>query len=123
MARIPDLDGNAIDHDHPVMILNGPNAVGDIYIIAISTKFERPIPRLTILCPWHPQGRCETGLNQECVLKCAWHMRWNKRDLKEYLGEMPFEIVEQATDYALTAKAEQDKLARERSSAANRKLQ
>ncbi len=79
MARVPDDCGNPIDHDRPVMILNGPNRAGNINVIAISTKFDPPAGQLMIECPSAPGGHHATGLDQRCVLKCYWVVRLNRR--------------------------------------------
>lgn len=78
-ANIPDPDGDACDHPHPAMILSGPDCSGKLYLIGISSKFDRAEKRLMIKLPWAPSGHPITGLDRECVLKYGGlSLSWSK---------------------------------------------
>ena len=105
-ADIPDPDGQACATPHYCMVLRPPDDDGDLYLVGISTRFDRPIPRLMIELPWEAAGHPDTGLYEPCVLKCAWVVKFNESRILRRVGRMPSDIAEQAVDYAITAAEE-----------------
>jgi len=107
LAQIPDPDGNACVGPHPAMILQPPNASGNLWLLGITSEFSLPLERLTIELPWKVGGHPETGLWKRCVLKCWWFVPWRLENITCRLGKLGPDIVESATDYAITARNEQ----------------
>src|SRR5262249_24533091 len=102
-AKVPCPEGKEIDYDHTAMVLRPPDANGDLWLLVISSKFTRPIGRFMFEPPWAVGGHPETGLWQECVIKCHWAVPFNQRDITARLGRMPSESAEKAVEYAITA--------------------
>lgn len=102
LADLPDPSGAPCGHPHPAMILRGPSENGIVYLVAISTSFERPLGRLMIELPWAEGGHPDTGLSQPCVLKCFWVVRFDEKNILRRLGRLPSEIVSLAIDYVIT---------------------
>jgi hypothetical protein len=104
LADIPDPDGKPCGHAHPAMVLRGPGDDGGLWLIAISTSFDKPNRNeFWIECDWAPGGHPVTGLTQPCVLKCDWVVALNRSQLKDFLGEIPVDIALRASDLALRA--------------------
>lgn len=102
LANLPDPDGKPCSHEHPAMVLRGPGSDGGLWVIAISTKFDTPNRnRFWIECDWQDGGHPVTGLSRPCVLKCNWVVAINRRDVIDYLGQIPLDVAERASDLAL----------------------
>lgn len=84
------------------MVLRGPAADGGLWLIAISTQFDRPNANpYWIECDWATGGHPLTGLDRPCVLKCDWVVRFNRRNLIDFLGEIDQTKATRASDLAL----------------------
>lgn len=99
------------------MVLRPPDAVGDMWLLVISTKFTRPLAKFWMDVPWALGGHPETGLWQECVLKANWAVRMNQRDMTARIGRMPSDYAEKASEYAVTAALEKQRLEKAKAAA------
>jgi len=52
IADIPEPDGTPCDHEHTAMVFRPPDESGNLYLLAISTKFSRPVGRFMIEVPY-----------------------------------------------------------------------
>jgi hypothetical protein len=87
------------------MVLRGPGDDGGLWLIAISTVFDRPnTNKYWVECEWAPEGHPLTGLNRPCVLKCDWVVRFNRDKLIDYLGRLDDYTAKRARDLALDFK-------------------
>ena len=106
-AHIPGSGNQACVDPHPAMVLRGPDPLGDLWLIGISTQFEPG--RLVIELPWSPEGHPVTGLWKRCALRCDWIVPWNVRDIRRRLGIVPSDLAERAVEYVISSVEEKKK--------------
>ena len=109
IADIADPDGNPCDHEHTAMVLRPPDDAGNLYLLAISTKFTRPLSRFMIEVPFAEGGHPVTGLSRPCVLKCGWVVRFHAKNIRCRIGRIPAKYAELAVEYAISAVEEKRK--------------
>ena len=56
--------------------------------VAITGEFSEPLQADEVLLPWHPQGRCKSGLTKPCVAKCSWMRQLLLADVIEVKGHL-----------------------------------
>jgi len=103
IADIPDPEGKPCDHEHTAMVLRPPDEKGNLYLLAISSKFARPIGRLMIEVPWATGGHPVTGLSRPSVLKCGWVVPFHVDKIECRKGNIPSQYADLAVEYAITA--------------------
>lgn len=101
LADIPDDAGQPCGHPHTCMVLRSSGCDPSIYLVAISTKFEDPIPRHWLPMLSAPGGHPLTGLKLPCVLKCNWVVKFPAAAVLRRIGSVPPETFEMAVDIIL----------------------
>ncbi len=101
LAEIPDDAGRPCDHPHPCMVLRSSDCDPYIYLVAISTRFDDPPPKHWLPMLYAPGGHPITGLNQPCVLKCNWVVKFLATAVQRRIGIVPAPTYEAAVDIVL----------------------
>jgi hypothetical protein len=101
LADLAQPDGSPCGHPHPAMVLRGPGADGKLWLLAISTKFETPLNKWWLECPWEKNGHPETGLWLPCVVKCDWYVQFDRNEILRQLGRIPMDLASRAADLAV----------------------
>lgn len=78
------------------------DAATTVFFVAITTKDFLVPNGMGVPLPYHRDGKCNTGLTQECVAACHWIVEMPKSSLTEIVGHCPTfqleEVLERIAD-------------------------
>lgn len=60
-----------------------------VFAVAITTKADRVPPGMAVSLPYHREGKCKSGLTQECVAACHWIVEMPYSSLQTIVGHCP----------------------------------
>lgn len=75
----------------PLVIVSKSSEIvrtGSFYAVAITGEFSKPLQADEVPLPWHPHGRCKSGLTKESVAKCTWMRQLLLTDVIEVKGHL-----------------------------------
>jgi len=76
----------------PAVILTATDEISDdepIVVVAVSTRFDRPLPDNKIELPWHRDRHPVTGLRRRCVAVCDWLVEIRPSAIEDVAGTVP----------------------------------
>ncbi len=72
VVQVPDKNGVNPKDRFVVLVRDFDDADPLVYGVAVTGTFAFPLPPTSVRLPYHRQGRCKTGLTQDCIADCTW---------------------------------------------------
>ena len=82
-------DGNP--KPRPLVVISKTSEISQtsvFFAVAITGVFDEPLQDDEVLLPWHPSGKCKSGLVKPCIAKCSWLRQLLVTDVIEVKGHL-----------------------------------
>lgn len=89
VSQVSDKNGVNPKDRFIVLIRDYDEADPLVYGVAVTGTFDFPLPPTSVRLPYHRQGRCKTGLDQDCVADCTWIVVATPADIMKSSGFAP----------------------------------
>jgi mRNA-degrading endonuclease toxin of MazEF toxin-antitoxin module len=76
----------------PAVILTPTDAIkpdGDVWVVGITTNFERATPEVQTELQYDPRGNCRSGLRERCWAVATWVTKVPVSAIEGYAGVIP----------------------------------